>query len=108
MILRQKEGFEMAKSDKLFVTDAECAERIGLTTDQFTIVLPAATQAGFPSKDPLFADRRYWPAVRAWLDRRYGLYGIDLHGSYPPDGIEPWKRKGLTASPGLDGKENWD
>ncbi|NTF62097.1 winged helix-turn-helix domain-containing protein [Agrobacterium rhizogenes] len=81
----------MAKSDILFVTDAQCAERLGLTTEQFKIVLPAATKSGFPMKDPLFADRRYWPAVRAWLDHRYGL-GAD---------------GALRGLPSLDGAENW-
>lgn len=28
---------------------------------------------GFPRKQPLFAGRRYWPAVKAWLDKRNGL-----------------------------------
>lgn len=98
----------MAKSHKLFVTDAECAERIGLTTEQFKIALPAATKSGFPIKDPLFAERRYWPAVKAWLDRRYGLHGSDFYGPYAPDEVEPWKRNGgRTAAPGIDGEENW-
>lgn len=82
----------MMKMTKLFVTDAECAERMGLTTEQFKIALPAATQAGFPMKDPLFADRRYWPAVRAWLDQRYGLLGENGHGPLAPDEQEPWKK----------------
>jgi hypothetical protein len=76
----------------LFVTDAQCAERLGLTTDEFKNALLVATKSGFPAKDELFAKRRYWPAVRAWLDRRYGLSTMD----------------GVTAPPGLDGKENWD
>ncbi|KQT97530.1 hypothetical protein [Rhizobium sp. Leaf453] len=80
-----------AKKDILFVTDAECADRIGLTTEQFRGVLPVANKEGFPMKDPLFANRYYWPAVRAWLDRRYGIDGTD--GPYVPDG--------------LDGEENW-
>lgn len=79
----------MAKSDKLFVTDAECAERTGLTTEQFKGALPALTKAGFPAPDPLFANRRYWPACKAFLDRRYGLGN-------------------LTKPPGLDGEERWD
>jgi hypothetical protein len=79
----------MAKSDALFVTEAQCAERLGLTTEQFKIVLPAATKSGLPHPDPLFANRRYWPAVKAWLDHRYGM---------GPEGSPP---------PGLDGKENW-
>lgn len=97
----------MAKSDALFVTDAQCAERLGLTLDQFKVALHAATQAGFPIKDPLFADRRYWPAVRAWLDRRYGMHdGASQLGVV--DEIEPWRiRRGITTPPGLDGEENW-
>ena len=98
----------MSKSDTLFVTDAECASRIGLTTEQFKIALPALAKSGFPMPDPLFANRRYWPAVRAWLDRRYGIYGSDVHSPYAPDEPDPWKRSGgITSPPGLDGDENW-
>ncbi len=81
----------MAKSDALFVTEAQCAERLGLSLDQFKAALLAADKSGFPMKDPLFANRRYWPAVRAWLDNRYGLDGEKSHAPYPPDGKEVWK-----------------
>ncbi len=81
----------MAKSDALFVTEAQCAERLGLSLEQFKIALIAATKAGFPMKDPLFGDRRYWPAVRIWLDRRYSI------------GDE----RGMLSIPALDGKEIW-
>lgn len=97
----------MAKLDTLFVTEAQCAERLGLTTEQFKLVLPAATKSGFPMKDPLFADRRYWPAVRAWLDRRYSIGGSDVCGPYPPDEPEPWRKKSIRTPPGVDGQENW-
>ena len=80
----------MAKSESLFVTEAQCAERLGLTTEQFKMALPAAIKSGFPSPDDLFAKRRYWPAVKAWLNRRYGLIDEDA-----------------SAPPGLDGRENW-
>jgi len=31
------------------------------------------TQAAtFPKKEPLWASRRYWPALRRWFDERYG------------------------------------
>lgn len=82
----------MAKSDGMFVTEAQCAERLGLTHDQFKLALLAAAKAGFPPPDPLFANRRYWPAVKAWLDRRYGLNQ---------------RNDIITAPPGLDGVENW-
>ncbi|MGR9136877.1 winged helix-turn-helix domain-containing protein [Rhizobium leguminosarum] len=80
----------MAKSDALFVTDGELARRIGLTLDQLKIAIPAAEKAGFPMKDPLFADRRYWPACVAWLDRRYGLR-VGAGGPYVLDGEEHWR-----------------
>ncbi|RAX40752.1 winged helix-turn-helix domain-containing protein [Rhizobium tropici] len=85
----------MAKSDSLFVTDAQCAERLGLTTEVLATALPALTKAGFPMRDPLFANRRYWPAVRAWLDRRYGMGKDDGMLRAPPglDEPEPWKKK---------------
>lgn len=61
-----------AKSDKLFVTDAECAARIGVSTEDFMSMLPTLEKSGFPQKDPLFK-KRYWPAAEAYLDKRAGL-----------------------------------
>ncbi|MDK4720887.1 winged helix-turn-helix domain-containing protein [Rhizobium sp. CNPSo 3968] len=83
----------MAKSDKLFVTEAECAERIGISTDGFKGIVSELTRQGFPAPDPLFANRRYWPAVRAFLDQRYGLGDRGVHSPYAPDGVEKWKQK---------------
>ncbi|OCJ68624.1 hypothetical protein A6U97_08210 [Agrobacterium tumefaciens] len=80
----------MAKSDKLFVTEAECAVRIGLDTNDFKSIVSTLEKAGFPLPDPVFKNRRYWPAVRAWLDRRYGIDRA-TDGPYPPDGVERWK-----------------
>jgi hypothetical protein len=28
---------------------------------------------GFPRKQALFGNRRYWPSVKAWLDKHHGL-----------------------------------
>ncbi|MBA5801807.1 winged helix-turn-helix domain-containing protein [Rhizobium changzhiense] len=81
----------MAKSGALFVTEGELASRLGLTLDRLRIALPAAEKSGFPVKDPLFADRRYWPACVAWLDRRYGLRADRASGPYVPDGKEHWR-----------------
>ncbi|NTB98327.1 winged helix-turn-helix domain-containing protein [Agrobacterium tumefaciens] len=81
----------MAKSDALFVTEAQCAERLGLSLDQFKAAILSAEIEGFPKKDTVFGSRRYWPAVRAWLDNRYGLGGENSHGPYPLDGKETWK-----------------
>lgn len=81
----------MAKSDKLFVTEAECADRIGLSTEQFKIALPAATKSGFPMKDPLFNNRRYWPAIQAFLDKRNGLASSFVRRTPAPLKDEPAK-----------------
>lgn len=83
----------MAKSDALFVTEAQCAKRLGISFDTYKTAIIAASKAGFPQPDPLFGNRRYWPAVRAWLDRRYGFNVADINGPYPPDEVEPWKLK---------------
>ncbi len=85
----------MAKSDKLYVTEAECAERIGISTDELKAIVPELTSQGFPMKDPLFNNRRYWPAVRVFLDRRYGMEKDDGMLRAPPglDEEEPWKKK---------------
>lgn len=82
----------MAKSDKLFVTGAECAERIGLSTDEFKSIVSTLEKSGFPLPDPVFKNRRYWPAVRAWLDRRYGI----------------GEERGPIGISALDGEENWN
>ncbi len=83
----------MAKSDKLFVTEAECAERIGLSTDDFKSIVSTLDKSGFPFPDPVFKNRRYWPAVRAWLDHRYGLNVGDINRPYPLNEVGPWKLK---------------
>ncbi|KPH09035.1 winged helix-turn-helix domain-containing protein [Rhizobium acidisoli] len=80
----------MARSDTLFITDGELSRRLGLTLDQLKIALPGAMKAGFPAPDELFANRRYWPACVAWLDRRYGLRADGAGGPYVPDGQENW------------------
>ena len=81
----------MAAKSALFVTEAQIADRMGLSTDQVKNALPALVKAGFPMPDPLFENRRYWPACQAFLDRRYGLT------SQSPE-----------ANPGLDGEERWN
>lgn len=81
----------MTAKSALFVTNAQLAERMGLPTEKLMDALPALAKAGFPPPDPLFENRRYWPACQAFLDRRYGL------ASQSPQ-----------ANPGLDGEERWN
>lgn len=76
--------------EKLFMTDAEVAKAIGLPTDEFKATAIVLQRSGFPVPDPVFNNRRYWPAVKAYFDRRYGVGG----------------EKGKLTMP--DGEENWD
>lgn len=59
---------------KLWVTDAELIRRMGVPekTARETIRLLDAKNQGFPRKQKLWGDRRYWPAVKAYFDKLYG------------------------------------
>lgn len=59
----------------LFVTDAELIEKLGLPTriGCQTLRLLDSHCEGFPKKHKLWGDRRYWPAVKAYLDRTCGV-----------------------------------
>lgn len=43
---------------------------------------------GLPRRDPLFGNRRYWPAVVAYLQRRNRLSSETVGSA--PDGEENW------------------
>lgn len=61
----------------VYVTDRELIEYLGIPTDTARQAIHELDRdprrSGFPQKDPLFGDRRYLPAIRAWLDRHNGL-----------------------------------
>jgi hypothetical protein len=66
----------LERPDTLYVTDAELIRRIGvpekIARDAIR-ALDSNPRSGFPQKQKLWGDRRYWPAVRAYLDRTSGL-----------------------------------
>lgn len=63
---------ELADDDKLYLSDAEIIKKMGLPINRGRIMLRAlASQPGFPPKDKLLGDKRYWPAVKLFLDRRH-------------------------------------
>ncbi len=60
----------------LYVTDAEIIRRLGVPSKiGYTNIkaLDAEPKSGFPQKVKFWGGRRYWPAVRGWLDRTNGL-----------------------------------
>jgi hypothetical protein len=62
--------------ETLFVTDAELIRRMGVPEKVARAaihVLDRDRSSGFPQKKALFGNRRYWPAVKAYLDRTNGL-----------------------------------
>lgn len=62
--------------ETLYITDAELIRRMGVPEKiaRDTLhMLDRDRGKGFPQKDPLWGNRRYWPAVKAWLDRTSGL-----------------------------------
>lgn len=64
------------RQDTLYITDAELIRRLGVPEKiarQAIRELDAKRDSGFPRKQKLWGDRRYWPAVKAWLDLRNGL-----------------------------------
>lgn len=62
------------EKDKLYLTDAELYRRLGVPEKTLRSMLPGLEKNyGFPPKSPLFGGRRYWPAVKSWLDRHNGL-----------------------------------
>ncbi|KTQ85103.1 hypothetical protein NS365_04710 [Aureimonas ureilytica] len=77
--------------DKLFLDDKEIAARLGVRAAMFPSIAQVLEKDGFPRRDPLFEDKRYWPACRSYLDRRQGVRQDD-DGALPlnPDGKENW------------------
>jgi len=62
-----------AADDRLFLTESEIALRVGVSTLDWQAASHGLEKTGLPRPDPLFGQRRYWPAVRAFLDRRAGM-----------------------------------
>ena len=59
---------------KLYLSDAELIRRLGVPEKHMRKILPGLEkELGFPRKQPLLGGRRYWPAVKMWLDKRNGL-----------------------------------
>lgn len=62
------------EQQKLFVTDAELIRRLGVPEKRARLIIrELEAKTDFPKKQKLWQDRRYWPAVKAWLDRHSGL-----------------------------------
>jgi hypothetical protein len=67
-----------SEKDKLWVTDAEMIRRLVVPEKAArpAIKMLDRMDPTFPKKQPLWGDRRYWPAVRFWFDIRYGATSL--------------------------------
>lgn len=62
------------EKEKLYLTDAELIRRLGVPEKIARAAIgQAESKGGFPAKQKLWGGRRYWPAVKAWLDKNNGL-----------------------------------
>jgi hypothetical protein len=69
----------------LFVSDAELYRRMGVGERTGRAAIFAMERAGhFPAKDPLFGNKRYWPAVRKALDQRFMPTGSGERAAFRP------------------------
>lgn len=75
----------------MFLSDTEIRERLNIPERRWKPAVETFERMGFPRKDPLVG-LRYWPAVEAWLTRRY-LAGAS---------------SATVAAPEADETENWD
>lgn len=67
---------EIETRETLYITDEELIRRIGAPRKAARAALQmfdADPRKGFPQKQKLWGNRRYWPAVKAYFDRTNGL-----------------------------------
>ena len=74
---------------RLYPSDREIRERLGLSERRWASILPVWERQGFPRKDPL-TGARFWPAVEKFLLHRHDLGGEHSIPSSVSDGAECW------------------
>lgn len=72
------------RSFGLFPSEAEVARRLSQTRAEWKAKAPVLERDGLPRIDALMGGR-FWPAVQAYWNRRYGLHTIH---PVQPDGTE--------------------
>jgi hypothetical protein len=68
----------------LFPNESEVARRLSQSLTDWRAKAPVLERDGLPRVDPIMGGR-YWPAVKAWWNRRYGLSNVEVS---QPDGEE--------------------
>lgn len=70
--------------DELFLREDQIARRHSQTLGEWAAKAIVLERHGLPRIDPLMGGR-YWPAVQAFWDRRYGISTVEAS---QPDGDE--------------------
>jgi hypothetical protein len=71
-----RDALHALRPQTLFVTDAEMIRRIGAPekiTRAAIRVLDENPYSGFPRKNEVWGNRRYWPAVETWFRKQQEL-----------------------------------
>ena len=67
-----RRGLLRPQDEALFLREQEIARRLGQTPRDWEAKAIVLERHGLPRIDPLMGGR-YWPAVRAFFDQRYGI-----------------------------------
>lgn len=67
------------EKDKYLLTDAELRRRLGVPEREFRRAIQQldSKPTGFPKKQKLWGDRRWWPAVEAYFNAHGGILQND-------------------------------
>lgn len=88
MMTAELENEAPLRTTALYLSDEEIRKRVGIGRAKWAGIVRTLEPDGFPKKDPLIGNKRFWPAVRHFFFRRAGLDGI-LNGGDSPDD-EDW------------------
>ena len=81
---RRRRARQIAGADGLFPGEAVIARRLSQTPTEWRAKAAVLERHGLPRIDPLMGGR-YWPAVQAFWNRKYGLSQLEAH---QPEGEE--------------------
>lgn len=75
VVTEREPRYQGPPRETLYITDAEMIRRMGVPEKiarQTIRSLDRNPRTRFPQKSDIWGGRRYWPAVRAWLDQTNG------------------------------------
>lgn len=75
--MAETQGWQEKPISDYWVQDSEIMQRLRLPEKVVRAALHVVDKEplkyGFPPKEKLWGDRRYWPAVEKWFEREYAL-----------------------------------